>query len=126
MKKVLNVIVLCLISFKTLASPNLLNEYNKEIDPFYKQLKYISTVMNGLAEKELRGESITEKEQKKVFFLNCSSLGYMNKIKFISDKPKYKNLEKAKRLKNMIFKTKEVMEVTDKECTQAGIYVPLK
>jgi hypothetical protein len=34
--------------------------------------------MHRLADKELSGEQLTNADYKKVFFINCSSLGYPN------------------------------------------------
>lgn len=125
-RKIQVAVVLSFLSMGSFGNTALLDEYNKEAEPYYKKLKNTSIVLHQLAEKELQGGNITAQEYKKVFFLNCGSLGYMNKIKTISEKPKYRDLEKAKRLKNMVIKTKEVMDVTEKDCNQEGIYVPLK
>lgn len=126
MRKIQATILLSLVSMGTFGNTVLLNEYNKEAEPYYKKLKSTSIVLHQLAEKESNGGHITPQEYKKVFFLNCGSLGYMNKIKTISEKPKYRNLEKAKRLRDMVVKTKEVMDVTEQDCKREGIYVPLK
>lgn len=125
-RKIQVAVVLSFLSMGCFGNTLLLDEYNKEVEPHYKRLKNASMVLHELREKKLNEGAITSQEYKQAFFLNCSSLGYLNKIKTISEKPKYKNLEKAKMLKSMVVKTKEVMGVTEKDCSQEGIYVPLK
>ncbi|WP_171490114.1 hypothetical protein, partial [Acinetobacter sp. AB118710] len=88
-----------------------------------KGIKYNSAAMNRLADKELSGAKLTESDYKKVFFLNCSSLTYINKTTAITKKDKYKNLEKAERLQKIIASSKAVMDVTEKDCNKAGIPV---
>lgn len=125
-RKIQVAVVLSFLSMGCFGNTLLLDEYNKEVEPHYKRLKNASMVLHELREKKLNEGAVTSQEYKQAFFLNCSSLGYLNKIKTISEKPKYKNLEKAKMLKSMVVKTKEVMGVTEKDCSQEGIYVPLK
>ncbi|MEQ1412773.1 hypothetical protein [Acinetobacter indicus] len=126
MRKIQVAVVLSFLSMGCFGNTVLLDGYNKEVEPHYKRLKNASMVLHELREKKLNEGAITSQEYKQAFFLNCSSLGYLNKIKTISEKPKYRNLDKAKRLKSMVVKTKEVMGVTEKDCSQEGIYVPLK
>lgn len=111
------------ISLEVVAGDSLLTEFNKEIEPYKKGIKYNSAAMNRLTDKELSGAKLTESDYKKVFFLNCSSLTYINKTTAITKKDKYKNLEKAERLQKIIASSKAVMDVTEKDCNKAGIPV---
>ncbi|MEN8400974.1 hypothetical protein [Acinetobacter towneri] len=116
-------IALSAVSLEVAAENPLLTEFNKEIAPYKKGIKYNSAAMNRLADKELSGTKLTDSDYKKVFFLNCSSLTYMNKMTAITKKAKYKNLEKAKKVQKIISHSKAVMDVTEKDCNKAGMPV---
>lgn len=116
-------IALSAVSLEVAAENPLLTEFNKEIAPYKKGIKYNSAAMNRLADKELSGTKLTDSDYKKVFFLNCSSLTYMNKMTAITKKAKYKNLEKAKKIQKIISHSKAVMDVTEKDCNKAGMPV---
>ena len=116
-------IALSAVSLEVAAENSLLTEFNKEIAPYKKGIKYNSAAMNRLADKELSGTKLTDSDYKKVFFLNCSSITYMNKMTAITKKAKYKNLEKAKKLQKIISNSKAVMDVTERDCNKAGMPV---
>ncbi|GEM_PF-3869902 len=116
-------IVLSAVSLEVAAGNSLLTEFNKEIAPYQKGIKYNSAAMDRLADKELSGAKLTDSDYKKVFFLSCSSLTYMNKTTAVIKKAKYKNLEKAKKLQKIISNSKAVMDVTERDCNKAGMPV---
>lgn len=106
------------------AQERLLSEYNKEIESPYKIIKGNKILIQPLVDKELRGEPLTKKDLDRNFFIECSSLININKIHKISNKPKYKNLEKAQRMQKLIPKLKENMFATKEKCNNEGLYVP--
>lgn len=117
-------IIASAISIVAFAQDSLLTEYNKEIEPSYKIIKGNKILIQPLADKELRGETLTKKDLDRNFFIECSSLININKINKISSKPKYQNLEKAQRMKKLIPKLKENMFATKEKCNKEGLYVP--
>lgn len=119
------ILIFCCISMSALGD-DLLIKFNKEIEPYKKSIKYNSVILHRLADKELSGEKLTNADYKKVFFINCSSLGYMNKMLTISKKTEYKNLDKAKKSQLALTSAKGVMEVTEKDCENGGMPIPLK
>jgi hypothetical protein len=123
-KQLIITIMASVISIGAFAQDSLLTEYNKEVEPPYKIIKGNKMLLQPLVDKQLRGELITKKDLDRGLFIECSSLINLNKINKISNKPKYKNLEKAQRMQKLIPKLKENMSATKEKCDKEGLYVP--
>ncbi|WP_180009406.1 MULTISPECIES: hypothetical protein [unclassified Acinetobacter] len=55
-------IVLSAVSLEVAAGNSLLTEFNKEIAPYQKGIKYNSAAMDRLADKELSGAKLTDSD----------------------------------------------------------------
>jgi hypothetical protein len=117
-----HLLLLCLF-FSSSAFPSdvLLAEYLKEIDPYTKQLKEAKAFLQPLVDKQMSGKKLTNQELEQSTMIGCYNEKIYRKLHKISTKPKYKNLEKAKKTQKASSAILKNFSVNPASCTKYGL-----